>query len=216
MSNQLIGPEIISLAEMDVAPEDLVFHKFYMNKMNTAKKQKKKKKKTTEDEAAEEFYGGNDDDESDNEEIDNMLDSGNPSLEAGGEYDYDDLERIANEDDDDLVGNESDEGMDFPSDIAAGEDGDTDDNYSDNDDDDGGNVDIGDADDGDDEEDMFEEKNLKRKPNWQNKASPFASLEEYEHLLNEEGPAEKESDDEKNKHHKGKQPQSKKKRKTSK
>ncbi|KAK1362733.1 CCAAT/enhancer-binding protein zeta-like [Heracleum sosnowskyi] len=217
MSNHLIGPEIISLAEMDVAPEDLVFHKFYMNKMNSSKKQKKKKKKTTEDEAAEELYGGNDDDdddESDNEEIDNILDSGNPSLEADGDYDYDDLDRIANEDDDDLVGNESDEGMDFPEDIADEEGADTDDNYSDNDDD-GGNVDIGEADDGSDEEDLLEEKNRKRKPNRQNKASPFASIEEYEHLLNEESPAEKESDDEENKHKKGRS-KSKKKRKTSK
>ncbi|KAL8118831.1 hypothetical protein AgCh_016360 [Apium graveolens] len=219
MSNHLIGPEIISLAEMDVAPEDLVFHKFYMNKMNSSKKQKKKKKKTTEDEAAEELYGGNDDDdddddESDNEEIDNMLDSGNPSLEADGDYDYDDLDRIANEDDDDLVGNESDEGMDFPADIADAEDADSDDNYSDNDDDDG-NVDIGEADDGSDEEDIFEEKNRKRKPSRKNTASPFASIEEYEHLLNEESPAEKDSDNEENKHKKG-QPKSKKKRKTSK
>ncbi|XP_063937574.1 protein SLOW WALKER 2 [Daucus carota subsp. sativus] len=208
MSNHLIGPEIISLAEMDVAPEDLVFHKFYMNKMNSSKKQKKKKK-TTDDEAAEELYGGNDDDddERDNEEIDNMLDSGDPSLEADGDYDYDDLDRIAKEDDDDLVGNDSDEGMEFPSDIADGEDGDTDDNYDSNDDD----VDIGDADDGSDEKDIFEEKNRKRKPNQQNKASPFASIEEYEHLLNESP-----SEDEEKKHNKGKKSKSKKKRKTSK
>ncbi|KAB1218311.1 CCAAT/enhancer-binding protein zeta [Morella rubra] len=53
MNNLLIGPEILSLAEVDVPPEDLVFHKFYVNKMNSSKKpKKKKKKKAAEEEAA--------------------------------------------------------------------------------------------------------------------------------------------------------------------
>ncbi|MBA0695605.1 hypothetical protein Goari_002218, partial [Gossypium aridum] len=62
MNNYLIGQEILSLAETDVPPEDLVFHKFYMNKMNSSKKpKKKKKKKAAEGEAAEELFdvGGN-------------------------------------------------------------------------------------------------------------------------------------------------------------
>ncbi|KAK2997111.1 hypothetical protein RJ639_025401 [Escallonia herrerae] len=149
MNNQLIGAEIISLAEMDVPPEDLVFHKFYTNKMSSLKNtKKKKKKKIAEDEAAEELFAGAGDDESDNEEIDDILDSVNPSLEADGDYDYDDLDQIANEDDDDLVGNVSDEEMDFPLGIPEGDDA-PDNNSSDNDDED---VNIGVADDGSDKE----------------------------------------------------------------
>ncbi|GFZ04314.1 CCAAT-binding factor [Actinidia rufa] len=180
MNNQLIGPEILSLAEMDVPPEDLVFHKFYMNKMS--------------------------DDESDNEEIENMLDSANPSLEAGGDYDYDDLDQVAIEDDDDLVGNVSDEEIDVPSDIAEGEDDydDANSNFTDDND-----VDVGDADDGSEEEAVFEQRNRKRKSGLQTAASPFASLEEYEHLLDEQTPARSKSA-------KGKNSTSKKRRKKSK
>ncbi|XP_057459449.1 protein SLOW WALKER 2-like [Actinidia eriantha] len=207
MNNQLIGPEILSLAEMDVPPEDLVFHKFYMNKMSSSKKpKKKKKKKGAEDEAAEELFAAGDD-ESDNEEIENMLDSANPSLEAGGDYDYDDLDQVAIEDDDDdLVGNVSDEEIDVPSDIAEGEDDydDINSNFTDDND-----VDVGDADDGSEEEPVFEQRNRKRKSGLQTAASPFASLEEYEHLLDEQTPTRSKSA-------KGKNSTSKKRRKKSK
>lgn len=176
MSKPLIGADILQLDEMDVAPEDVVFHRFYMNKMNSSKKPKKKKKKVGEDEVAEDLIGDddeNEDDESDNEEIEAVLDSTNSALDADGEYDYDDLDQIVDEDDEDLVGNDSDdEGMEFPTDIAE-------------DDDEGGEdgVNIGDAEDGsDDEEDAFEVKPKKRKAG----ASPFASLEEYEHLLDDD------------------------------
>ncbi|GMQ08006.1 hypothetical protein CsSME_00051943 [Camellia sinensis var. sinensis] len=210
MNHQLIGPEILSLAEMDVPPEDLVFHKFYMNKMSASKKQKKKKKKKgAEDEAAEDLFGVDGDDESDNEEIENMLDSANPSLEADSDYDYDDLDQVAIEDDDDLVGNVSDEEMDIPSDIAEGEDDeDANNNDSGGEDDD---VDIGDADDGSDEgeEDVFDQRKKKRKSNRRPGASPFASLEEYEHLLDEDAPTENKSGEQK-------KARSKKKRKKSK
>ncbi|XP_059645531.1 protein SLOW WALKER 2 isoform X2 [Cornus florida] len=202
MNNQLIGAEILSLAEMDVPPEDLVFHKFYMNKMSTSKKPKKKKKKGTEDEAAEELYAVGGDDESDNEEIDNMLDSVNPSLEADGDYDYDDLDEVANEDDDNLVGNVSDEELGFTSDIAEEEGEGPNNNYSD---DDSEAVDIGDVDGKSDEEDGLDQRKRKRKSG--TTASPFASLEEYEHLLNEEIPTGNKSTQ---------VPKSKKKRKMSK
>lgn len=192
MNHQLIGPEILSLAEMDVPPEDLVFHKFYVNKMNSSKKPKKKKKKRAEDEAAEELLGVNGDDESDNEEIENMLDAANPSLEGDGDYDYDDLDQVAVEDDDDLVGNVSDEEMDVPSDAAEGADGDANNNFSDDDIDD---VNIGDADDGgeeeDEEEDVFTRRKRKRKSKGQSAVSPFASIEEYEHLLNDSSTTDK-------------------------
>ncbi|XP_058226895.1 protein SLOW WALKER 2 isoform X2 [Rhododendron vialii] len=211
MNNQLIGPEILSLAETDVPPEDLVFHKFYMNKMSSSKKpKKKKKKKGAEDEAAEELYGGEEgDDESDNEEIDNMLDSVVPSIAADGEYDYDDLDQVAVEDDDDLVGNVSDdEEIDVQSDIAVGDDDDDDDADGDDIDDD---VDIGDADDGSDEEEdvLLDQGKRKRKSKGRSGASPFASLEEYEHLLDEDSTP-------KDKSAKRKNSSSKKKRKKSK
>jgi len=196
MNNQLIGPEILSLAETDVPPEDLVFHKFYMNKMSSTKKPKKKKKKGAEDEAAEELFGGEEgDDESDNEEIDNMLDSVVPSLEADGEYDYDDLDRVAIEDDDDLVGYVSDdEEVDVQSDIAVGEDDDADGDDVDD------VVDIGDADDGSDEEEdiLLDQGQRKRKSKGRSAASPFASLEEYEHLLDEDSTAKDKSAKRKN------------------
>ncbi|KAI8544749.1 hypothetical protein RHMOL_Rhmol08G0319100 [Rhododendron molle] len=206
MNNQLIGPEILSLAETDVPPEDLVFHKFYMNKMSSSKKpKKKKKKKGAEDEAAEELYGGEEgDDESDNEEIDNMLDSVVPSIAADGEYDYDDLDQVAVEDDDDLVGNVSDdEEIDVQSDIAVDDDADGDDIDDD--------VDIGDADDGGDEEEdvLLDHGKRKRKSKGRSGASPFASLEEYEHLLDEDSTP-------KDKSAKRKNSSSKKKRKKSK
>ncbi|XP_030968545.1 uncharacterized protein C4F10.09c [Quercus lobata] len=202
MNNNLIGPEILSLAEVDVPPEDLVFHKFYVNKMTSSKKPKKKKKKGAEEEAAEDLFevdgvevddgevdGG---DESDNEEIENMLDSANVSMEADGDYDYDDLDQVANEDDEDLVGNVSDAETDVPSDIAEGEDFDAiaDDDHSDN----GNDVDIGDADDDVDNEDgdedeIFDQRKRKPKAGGKAAASPFASLEDYEHLLNGDSPA---------------------------
>ncbi|EOY27355.1 JHL06B08.2 protein, putative isoform 1 [Theobroma cacao] len=202
MSNHLIGQEILSLAETDVPPEDLVFHKFYMNKMNSSNKpkKKKKKKKGAEEEAAEELFdvGGDDvdddyvdgGDESDNEEIENMLDSANPSLDADGDYDYDDLDQVANDDDDDLIGDASDAEMDITSDdangedfVAAGGDGRIDDDA----------IDIGNADDVSDDDDEFNPRKRKRKSGKKTLASPFASLEDYEHLLNEDGHTDKES-----------------------
>ncbi|XP_062154243.1 protein SLOW WALKER 2 [Alnus glutinosa] len=211
MNNLLIGPEILSLAEIDVPPEDLVFHKFYVNKMNSSKKPKKKKKKAAEEESGEDLYGVDGGDESDNEEIENMLDSTNVSIEADGDYDYDDLDQVANEDDEDLVGNVSDAETDAPSDTVEGEDFDIDmavaDDPSDEEDDD---IDTGDADDGgiDDEDEMFEQTKGKRKSGGKAAASPFASLEEYEHLLNEDSLAKEQST-------KRKPPKSRKRRKSS-
>ncbi|XP_031280381.1 CCAAT/enhancer-binding protein zeta isoform X3 [Pistacia vera] len=196
MNHNLIGPEILSLGEMDVSPEDLVFHKFYMNKMNSTKKPKKKKKKGAEDEMADELLdGGVGDDDSDNEEIENILDSSNPSLKADGDYDYDDLDQVANEDDEDLVGDVSDAEIDAPSNIAEGEDFDAIADDVGGDDDVG--VDIGDAEDESDGEDELNQrkrkrKKRKRKSGGKSAATPFASLEDYEHLLNEDSPTETE------------------------
>ncbi|KAG2389860.1 uncharacterized protein HKW66_Vig0179330 [Vigna angularis] len=86
VNNQLIGVEILSLAEADVLSEDLVFHKFYTNKMSLTTKSKKKK--SADEEAAEELFDIDDGevdggDESANEEIKNMLDSTDPSFWDG-------------------------------------------------------------------------------------------------------------------------------------
>ncbi|KAL2243162.1 UNVERIFIED_CONTAM: hypothetical protein Sindi_0434200, partial [Sesamum indicum] len=226
MNHQLIGSEILSLAESDVPPEDVVFHKFYLNKMNSSKKPKKKKKKTAEDEAAEELYAvDGDEDGSDDEEIDNMLDSVNPTSEEG-EYDYDDLDKIADEDDEDLIANGSDEELDIPSDIEYEdiENGETSSREnSDNSDsdvaigeaDDGSDDDvaIGTADDGSDFDDSFDQRKIdqrkkKRRTFKDSGASPFASLEDYQHLMEDNAP-------ESNSSMKKKRNKSKKKRKVS-
>lgn len=185
MNNHLIGAEILSLAESDVPPEDLVFHKFYANKLNSSNRPKKKKKKLAEDEDAEELYG-EEDDQSDDDEIENMLDSSKPSLESGGDYDYDDLDNIANDDDDDLIGRASDEEMDFPSDVVSKELEDTDISLE------GAAVDeiaLGEEGDGTDEEDHHSNtRKRKGKKHKHASASPFASIEDFEHLINEDSP----------------------------
>ncbi|KAL1293724.1 hypothetical protein AAHE18_19G092200 [Arachis hypogaea] len=187
INNHLIGKEILSLAEEDVPPEDLVFHKFYTNKMSS-KPKKKKKKKSADDEDAdffdddEEVEGG---DESDNEEIENLLDTAEPDS-----YDYDDLDNVAEEEDDDLIGD-----ADIPSDMSGGEADDAIDDDDDatidddDDDDDNDDIEIGDIDDASDvdfDEDEVDKRKQKRKRKSE-KASPFASYEDYEHLMEEDG-----------------------------
>ncbi|XP_010261717.1 PREDICTED: CCAAT/enhancer-binding protein zeta isoform X2 [Nelumbo nucifera] len=170
MNNHLIGAELLSLAEVDVPPEDLVFHKFYMNKMSSSKKlKKKKKKKGADDEAAEELFDVDGGDESDNEEIENLLDSEEVPLESEGDYDYDDLDQVANEDDDDLIANESDVETDLPSDLGEGQE------------EEDGHLSTGGA-----NNDTTISKQIKRKRKSGTRAgvSPFASLEDYEYLMN--------------------------------
>ncbi|CAI0473109.1 unnamed protein product [Linum tenue] len=213
MDNNLIGPEILSLAEEDVAPEDVVFHKFYANKANSTnpKKQKKKKKKTSAEEDAEDLFdagdGGADDDvaggdESDNDEIEELLDA-TLDQDDGGEYDYDDLDQLAGEDDDELVGDVSDVDMEALSDVAEGEDD--------------SDIEVGDADYGDEDEEeaVAVDRKKRRRPGkigGGKGASPFASIEEYEHLLKDEdddGTAKKEK---KKSGKGGKKPKSRKKK----
>ncbi|KAL9256001.1 SLOW WALKER 2-like protein [Drosera capensis] len=180
MNHDLIGPEILSLAEEDVPPEDVVFHKFYMNKMHSTKKPKKKKKKAAEEEAAEDLYGG---DNSDDEEIDDVLDVGGPPLEdADGDYDYNDLDRVAADEDDDLLADASDVEMEMPSDDDSLKHDVVSPNFGGGDSD--GEIDVGDADDGSDDENTH--SNRKKRKMKGGKKSPFASLEEYEHLLNDD------------------------------
>ncbi|KAK6796071.1 hypothetical protein RDI58_009526 [Solanum bulbocastanum] len=187
MQDQLIGSEILSLAETDVPPEDLVFHKFYVNKMKSSKKPKKKKK-TVEDDAAEEFLDADGSDiedeidedaadESENEEIDSMLESGVLPSEANGEYDYSDLDEVANEDDDELIGDVSDEDMDT---LLAHDESDT--NL--------GSDEDNDTEKANEEDDVHQRKNKRKKDKRVAGKSPFASLDDYEHLLKDESPKE--------------------------
>lgn len=203
MNKHVIGPEILALAEADVPPEDLVFHRFYTNKMSSSTKPKKKKqkKKGAEEEEAAELYGG---DDSDNEEIDNLLNSTEPPVEADGEYDYDDLDKIANEEDDDLIGDVSENEMDLDDSEAAFDDGhahsfdsgESDGGHDINDLDDmsDDDINIGDMDDVSDDEDGLDAPVSKKGK--KSSASPFASLEEYEHLMNDDDSGEDKSEEE--------------------
>lgn len=67
---------------MDAPPEDLAFHKFYVNKMKTFQSQIRQLKNCFDVDDDDEVVG---DDESDNEEIDNMLDPADLSLVAENE-----------------------------------------------------------------------------------------------------------------------------------
>ncbi|XP_077240901.1 CCAAT-binding factor [Tasmannia lanceolata] len=181
VSNRLIGADILSLAEEEVPPEDLVFHKFYASKMGSSKKPKKKKKQGG-DEDADELFDVDDNPESDSEEIDDMLGLSHLPSDDERDYDYDELDKVAGKEDDDLLGNGSDADMDSPADDYDGgsdgmEDGD-------------------DFDNGDDGADGFGKsisKNKKRKIGGRSGASPFASLEDYDHLLNDDGKEKKRS-----------------------
>ncbi|KMT04769.1 hypothetical protein BVRB_7g169480 [Beta vulgaris subsp. vulgaris] len=203
MNKHLIGSEILALAEDDVAPEDLVFHKFYMNKMSLSTKapKKKTKKKGAEEEQAAELYGG---DDSDDEEIENLLDPTDLPLEGDGHYDYDDLDRVVDEDDDDIIGDVSENEMDMDdgdaafNDDAPGFDSDGSDGgnvISDLDDMSDDDINIGDIDDISDDEDGRDAR-VSKKSKKKSSTSPFASLEDYEHLLNDDDSGEENSDGE--------------------
>ncbi|KAH1149412.1 hypothetical protein GLYMA_16G012100v4 [Glycine max] len=195
VNNQLIGAEILLLAEEDVPPEDLVFHKFYTNKMSSSTKPKKKKKKSADEEAAEELFDVDDGevdggDESDNEEIENLLDSTDPTLGPDSDYDYDDLDEVADEEDEDLIGDVSDAemNMDIPSDMEEEE---VDASPPDDDDIDIQVGDVDDASDGDEEE--AGKRKRKHESGGKKGVSPFASYEEFEHLMEDDDHAEKKS-----------------------
>ncbi|AES94857.2 putative CCAAT-binding factor [Medicago truncatula] len=206
LNNLLVGPEILSLAEVDVPPEDLVFHKFYTIKKSSSKPKKKKKKSTDEEDAADYFDADGDDDidggdESDNEEIEDLLDSADPTLGPDGDYDYDDLDNVANEDEDDLIGDVSDGEIDIGdvSDAEIDIPSDMEEDDADNTPfaavDDDNDLDIGDI---DDVEDNVNKRKRKRKIGGKSGASPFASYEEFEHILDGDD-AEKKPSQKKNK-----------------
>ena len=178
MNHRLIGEELLELAENEIPPEDIVFHRFYMNKSGPIKP-KAKKKGSVLDEDTGELLADNADDAED------------------GEYDYDDLDSNAFDEEKDLLRDDSDVELDDISDSAS-MDG------SENDDD---NIDSftgmdaealeveGDSDGNSSDEEMVDAGNgssshakkkvalQKRKNGIKSGRSPFASLDDYEHLM---------------------------------
>ncbi|WVZ66608.1 hypothetical protein U9M48_015800 [Paspalum notatum var. saurae] len=159
LNHHLIGEELLELAENEVPPEDIVFHRFYMNKSGHIKP-KAKRMSSVIDEDTGELLADNGDDASD-ESGDEMQDLGdglaedgeydyddldsNASDESGdemqdlgdglaedGEYDYDDLDSNAFDEEKDLLRDDSDVELDDISDDSASMDG-----GSENDEDDG-------------------------------------------------------------------------------
>ena len=178
MNHRLIGEELLDLAENEVPPEDIVFHRFYMNKSGPIKP-KAKKKGSVLDEDTGELLADNADDAED------------------GEYDYDDLDSNAFDEEKDLLRDDSDVELDDISDSAS-MDG------SENDDDDidsftGMDAEAleveGDSDGNSSDEEMVDAGNGssshakkkmaldKRKNGVKSGRSPFASLDDYEHLM---------------------------------
>ena len=176
--NRLIGEELLDLAENEVPPEDIVFHRFYMNKSGPIKP--KAKKGSVLDEDTGELLADNADDAED------------------GEYDYDDLDSNAFDEEKDLLRDDSDVELDDISDSASMDDG------SGNDDDDIASFtgmdaealeDEGDSDGNSSDEEMVDAGNgssshakkkvalQKRKNGIKSGRSPFASLDDYEHLM---------------------------------
>uniref|UniRef100_A0A1D1Y494 CCAAT/enhancer-binding protein zeta n=2 Tax=Anthurium amnicola TaxID=1678845 RepID=A0A1D1Y494_9ARAE len=117
MDNHLIGEEILRLAEDEVPPEDIVFHKFYANK-NSQSKRKKKKKILAEDTATGELLPDSGDSE---DEVESMFGFGKLASEDNADYDYDDLDKVAMEDDEDLLGHGSDEEIDLAGNVSIDE-----------------------------------------------------------------------------------------------
>lgn len=182
LNHHLIGQDLLELAENEVPPEDVVFHRFYMNKTGPIKP-KAKKKASVLDEDTGELLADDVDDGSD-ESDDEMQELEDESAEDG-EYDYDNLDAKAFEEEGDLLRDDSD--ADVLDDISYDDD--------DDDEDDGLNMSYMDAealesaDDSDDDVTDVKATAAARGQKRKSGSTPFASLEEYEHLM--EGEAEK-------------------------
>jgi ribosome biogenesis protein MAK21 len=104
------------LAENEVPPKDIVFHRFYMNKSGPIKP-KAKKKGSVLDEDIGELLADNADDASD-ESGDEMQDLGD-GLAEDGEYDYNDLDSNAFDEKKDLLRDDNDVELDGILDSAS-------------------------------------------------------------------------------------------------
>lgn len=193
LNHHLIGQDLLELAENEVPPEDVVFHRFYMNKTGPIKP-KAKKKASVLDEDTGELLADDVDDGSD-ESDDEMQELEDESSEDG-EYDYDNLDAKAFEEEGDLLRDDSD--ADVLDDISDDDD--------DDDDEDGLNMSFMDAealesaDDSDDDVTDVKAAAAARGRKRKSGSTPFASLEEYEHLM--EGEAEKSTLKKKQRKHK--------------
>eukprot|EP01018_Ginkgo_biloba_P027937 Gb_38493 [translate_table: standard] len=174
-----VGRDLLSLAEEEVPPEDVVFHKFYLAKASSSKrKTKKKKAKELEDEVTgddifvednvdDDFAGG---DESDNEEIDDLIgqDAGlDIQSHSDGEYDYDKLDEVLKLEDETLLADDSEDDAEILEDSLI--------------DDETLELDI----DPEAANAAGKMKGKKRMFSEKSGPSPFASLEDYSHLLND-------------------------------
>ncbi|KAF7089834.1 hypothetical protein CFC21_092703 [Triticum aestivum] len=188
LNHHLIGQDLLELAENEVPPEDVVFHRFYMNKTGPIKPKAKKKASVLDEDTGELLADDVDDgsDESDDEmqeldESDDEMQELEDESAEDGEYDYDNLDAKAFEEEGDLLRDDSD--ADVLDDIS--------DDDEDDDEDDGLNLSYVDesADDSDDDVTDVKAAAAARGQKRKSRSTPFASLEEYEHLM--EGEAEK-------------------------
>lgn len=189
LNHHLIGEELLELAENEVPPEDVVFHRFYMNKTGPIKHKAKKKASVIDDDTGELLADDVDDatDESDDE-----MEELGEGLTEDGEYDYDNMDAKAFEEEGHLLRYDSDVELDGISDDSASRDG----GMENDDDEDGLNISYMDAEaleSADDSDDNISNgdaaRGQKRKHGAKGGASPFARLEDYEHLM--DGDAEK-------------------------
>eukprot|EP00252_Welwitschia_mirabilis_P019006 TRINITY_DN4287_c0_g1_i1.p1 TRINITY_DN4287_c0_g1~~TRINITY_DN4287_c0_g1_i1.p1 ORF type:complete len:1060 (-),score=290.87 TRINITY_DN4287_c0_g1_i1:464-3643(-) len=202
----VVGRDLLKLAEEEVAPEDVVFHKFYVAKANSSKKPKKKKKQKDTDEALEDDLlgeGNSDieddfegDDESDNDEIDKLIDEtaegDNHSDEEYGykklgdgidavddnneEYDYEKLGDAIDFEDEDLLVDGGEDETQILEDISEHDVSDTDEKLHSQ----------------SNSSDIIGNKKSKRgKSKEKIKKSPFASFDDYSHLMDDEETAER-------------------------
>ncbi|XP_066397430.1 protein SLOW WALKER 2-like isoform X2 [Miscanthus floridulus] len=196
LNHHHIGEELLELAENEVPPEDIVFHRFYLNKTGPVKPKAKWKDSVLDEDAGELLADNNADDASD-ESGDEMQDLGD-GLTDDGEYDYDDLDSNAFEEEKDLLRDDSDVELDDISDDTASRDegseddddisslagldaealesaGDSDGNLSDDE--------VVDAGKGGGSYAEKKGAGRKHKRGVKSGSSPFASLEDYEHLM---------------------------------
>jgi ribosome biogenesis protein MAK21 len=178
-NDHVIGDELLELAENEVPPEDVVFHRFYMNKTGPIRSKAKKASSVLDEDTGELLA----DDASDGTD-DEMQDLGE-GLAEDGDYDYEDLDSDAFEDQD-LLRDDSDVELGSISDDSAAEDG----VMQNNDDDYAFLEGVGDSDGDLSDEEMVDVSNgghggsdAEEKRKRKHGASLFASLEDYEHLL---------------------------------
>ncbi|KAL6894019.1 hypothetical protein ACP4OV_008117 [Aristida adscensionis] len=196
LNPRLIGEELLELAENEVPPEDVVFHRFYMNKTGPMKSKAKRKPLVVDDDTGDLLA---DDVEDSSDESDEEMHDLGDGIADDGEYDYNNLDADAFEEENDLLKGDSDAELDHISDYGTSSDGESD--Y-----DDAGvsSINVTDMDtaileSADDSDEMVDvgmgsrggsgaEKTApqKRKRGAKSGPSPFASLEDYEHLMAED------------------------------